>query len=100
MVTLLCSQISTSRELRLLGCLGLGVDNKTIDTHMENHKSDINEAAYRVLKVWSDSVKDRKEAYVQLREALTKDTVKMNKYVGDCLESTWKEESRKRQKTN
>ena len=65
----LAKEITNSSQLRTLG-LKLKLGDSKIDTALTNHRYDINDAAYDVLRNWRDSQEDATEAYKEICKAL------------------------------
>ena len=79
-------QLVSPLDVRSLG-LRLGVADYTIDAALYNHKGDIQEAAYAVLKEWFKGQENRTEAYVQLHTALRHLTVGLSHEAEEVLNS-------------
>ena len=57
-------------DLRKLAIRGLGMKENEVDTALENHRGDLNEAADQVLKQWWKSQENGSIAYTKLFQAL------------------------------
>ena len=66
---LVACHLVSDRDVRSLG-QRLRVDKYTIDAALYNHKGDIQEAAYSVLKEWYNGQESRTEAFEVLHRAL------------------------------
>ena len=73
-------RISNDLELYALACIGLGLDEHTVDSHVKNN-SDIHVSAFHVLKHWRQTQNDARTAYVNMCKALRHDDVNMASYV-------------------
>ena len=74
-------------DLRELGIIGLEMSPAVIEGTIMDHRHDISEAAYKVLKHWLDSQFDRKEAYKNLCEGFQK--IKRPAYIEILREEGW-----------
>ena len=79
----LSGYITSESDIRHLGLIGLKLPGHVIDTTINNNRSEINMAAYKVLHQWEKSQSDLKEAYATLCAALKQSG--MASYIGKAL---------------
>ena len=77
--------LTSKSDIRRLG-LRLGVADNTIDTIFWNHKSDITEAAYAMLKEWRKGQGDPRTAFITLRDALIHPEVNLQQVAQEAFE--------------
>ena len=70
MILGLSGKINKESDLRNLAIYGLAMNDDVISGSLTNYQSDINGAAYDVLKKWRLQYQDGSEARDKLREAL------------------------------
>ena len=79
-------RLVSAHHVRSLG-LQLGVADYTIDTALYNHRYDIQEAGYTVLKAFIQGQESRTKAYARLQGALTHSSVGLDQMTGRVLNS-------------
>ena len=75
----LATLVNTVNDLRELGIMGFGVDERKISAARTNNNDNINEAARVVISTWSDEYDDPAEAFEDLCRILRK--IKKNAWI-------------------
>ena len=79
MMLKLSKHINSVLELNCLAIIGLHLDGKVVNKHINNNK-EFNMAVYGVLIEWSNSIGNSEDAYRILYEALGKEGVDMKNH--------------------
>ena len=79
----LARKITDPFDILTLGVSGLKMDEKDVQSSMQNKKDNVSMAIYDVLPKCTDSQDNAREAYVNLCEAL--ETVGMNYLIHESL---------------
>ena len=82
---MLANHITDENKLQTLALLGLGMDESTVDGHINQNRSDIKTAALKALKQWRNSQPDLNTAFIRICEALQHDNVQMKYLIEKCL---------------
>ena len=69
MLLKLAERVTTEHNVRALA-INLGITLDFVDTHISNHRNDINTTMYNILRGWRNSDDDDHTAYVNLHQAL------------------------------
>ena len=70
MLLKISKRINREVDLRMLGEVGLGVEEYITDSQLRNQGQDIQSAAYSVLRYWRNSQENSHIAYTRMRDAL------------------------------
>ena len=80
-------RLVSAQHVRSLGLL-LGVKDYTIDAALYDHKSEIQEAGYTVLKSWFQGQENHTEAFAKLHRALTHPSVGLSQIINQTFKHT------------